>query len=117
MGFKWKVLFIKDNVSSNVDTICGWIKTSIVLVIKTVSVKNTFFGTIIKFVIVVGVEVGPTCTAECFKKIIICIFVKENIEWGFILSNRKGKTIYEICGSEKSFISIGKWDGGSGKES
>ncbi len=66
---------------------------------------------------IVGTKVRPACISKGFEKFVIRNFVVENINGRFMLGDWGRETIYEIGSSEKSFIPIGEWNGGRGKES
>jgi hypothetical protein len=66
---------------------------------------------------IVWTKMRPACTSKSFEKFVIRDFVVENINGRFMLGDWGRETIYEIGSSEESFIPIGEWNGGRGKES
>jgi hypothetical protein len=66
-----------------------------------ISEKHTFFGTEVKFPIIVWTKMRPTCATENTKKCIVRCFTKETLQWRLHIDNTTRKSIYEkTCGRE-----------------
>jgi hypothetical protein len=75
-GGKRKQVFIKDDITGDVDTI-GWdVETLVPFMHGTIAEEDTLFGTKLQFATVVGTKVWPTCTAKHFEKGIVWRFME-----------------------------------------
>jgi hypothetical protein len=73
---KRKQVFIKDDITGNVDTI-GWdVETLVPFMHGTIAEEDTLFGAKLQFATVVGTKMGPTCTAKHFEKGIVWRFME-----------------------------------------
>jgi hypothetical protein len=69
-NFEGKHIFIKDNISRNIDTASGYLKTLDPFVARTITQKDALCGTKGKFAFIVWAKVGPTCTTKNTKRTI-----------------------------------------------
>jgi hypothetical protein len=66
-----KNILVEDHIATNIDSI-GWdMETFVSFVKRAIPKKHTFFRTILKLVIVIRTEVGPTGTPKHLKKGIV----------------------------------------------
>jgi hypothetical protein len=64
-------MFIKDNISRDIDTTGVSVKTFVAFMQCAVAEKHAFFGAKRKFVFGVRTKMGPTCATENFEKGVI----------------------------------------------
>jgi hypothetical protein len=68
---KWKIGLIKYDIAGNVNATSWNMKTFVALVKRAIPKKNTFFGSKLKFAIVIWTEMRPTSTPKNLEKGII----------------------------------------------
>lgn len=68
---KWKNMLMKSNISSDVNTFGGRVKTAIAMMNRTIAEKNTGCGAKIKFVTVVRAEMREALATEHAKKRVV----------------------------------------------
>ena len=83
-------------------------ETFVPLMKKTISQKNTFKRTRLKFVGIIWTKIWPTRATKGFKKRVIRSGVEQFFERRLILKNWSGKTINEITCRLKGIIPISK---------
>lgn len=72
--FEWESLFIKNNMTRNINTTSGWVHTPIAFMVKTLSKENTLDG--LKLVRAVRAKPGVTRTPKY-------------TQWGIVRSKMK----------------------------
>jgi hypothetical protein len=84
---------------------------------RTISKKNTPFGTKSKLSSVVRTKIWPTSTTKSSKSMIIRCDFEKTLSRRLKIDDFARKLIYEKRGCEKSFIPIFERHGGIGKQS
>ena len=92
-------------------------ETFVPLVKKTISQKNTFKRTRLKFVGIIWAKIWPTRASKGFEERVIRSGVEQFFERRFILENLSGKTIDEITCRLEGIIPISKRHAGMREKS
>ena len=103
-------VFIKNDMTGHINFTCCKVKTFISMMVRTITNKNAIFRSEINFVFVVRSKIRPACTTKNFKKMIIRSMTKNNFVWRFLIENRSGKAIDNICGCEKGIFPKLLWE-------
>ena len=65
---KWEQSFKKDNITRNIETTSGKVKTFVATMEKTITQKNTLERMGLEFMRIIWPKIGPTSTPKGFKK-------------------------------------------------
>ena len=103
---RWQVkkrnqVFIKYNVTRNINVICGNVETVVALMLRTIPKKNTLFRAKLKFAMVVWMKVRPTRTTKHFEERIVRNFLKKELKWCFHLEDMSGEPINQETSCEE----------------
>jgi hypothetical protein len=66
-NFEGKHIFIKDNISRNIDTTSRYLKTFDPFVTRTITQKDTLCRAKGKLAFIIRAKIGPTCTPKDTK--------------------------------------------------
>jgi hypothetical protein len=92
-GRKREQIFIENDISRNIDTICGNMETLVPFMEGAISKEDTFFGTILELVFVIWTKVWPTRTTEDFEKGVVRDLTKQASRGVFISRTRVGSLL------------------------
>jgi hypothetical protein len=81
----------------------------------TIPKKHTFFGSKIKFLIIVRAKVRPTRATKHTEKGVVGCFTKKTLKWSLHIDDTTRKPINEKTCCGKSIAPETKGNGGMGK--
>jgi hypothetical protein len=88
-------LFIKNNMSRDIDAPKFRIKTLETFVLVTIAKKYALFGSKFKLLVIIWAEIGPTCTTKCTKGRVVWLLAKETEKGSVVIDNSRGQPIYQ----------------------
>lgn len=97
-----KNLFVKTNVTSNVDPVGNRVKAPVSIVNRTITKKDTRRRPKVHFVTIIRAKVGKTLTSKDSKKRVIWFAVKKMFKGRFVGRDTRGKPINKVYSGFKS---------------
>jgi hypothetical protein len=101
---KGKHIFIKCDISRDVNTASRHIKALEALVKVAIAKEHTLCGPELHLMFIIGAKIRPTCTSEHPKKGVIRRLMKQSFQGGFKVDYFARSAINEVGCCIKSFI-------------
>ena len=101
---------VENNITGDVDTSRGTIKTLVSLMHRTIAQENTHGGSESKLVCIIFAQTRPAGAPKSAKKLIIGVHLKETIYGCILLKNRCRHAINEIACRKECLIPKTQWE-------